>query len=477
MLQCRNREEKSVVQRNEGYSMNQAGEFNLQQGKHNLLKFGVEEQLRDHIWPRNFSFWVALGYLALIIIRPWEVLFPWMSIVHFERLYVIFMLVVVFLDSRKQPVVSFQTGTVLTFCLALILCCLTAYNTVLAWDEFYIYLALILFYLVLLMVIRSPYTLTFTVAFYIFVMTLYLGKSQWEFWVHGQHRYDMGVVRLVGIESSYGGPNALAMSIVVSMPFALFLWRHRKEFVASWPGKWAKRYFLLLKVYGVLALCSLVMTNSRSGIVSFVFFLMLLFVSKRGLFKKIGYVLLGIILLTVVWQVLPEENKGRIRTIWAPEEGPANAQVSADGRVEGFKAGMEMFYRHPATGVGLGNFVEYRVNNLDGIALQPHNLAGQILGELGLVGAISFLFMVFAILGSCRRMKQMAKAGMKDPDFWVDFATACRNSVLLLFFTGLFGHNMLRYNWLWAAAFAMKGAYFLKNAQSAVEPEVSCADR
>jgi hypothetical protein len=32
---------------------------------------------------------------------------------------------------------------------------------------------------------------------------------------------------------------------------------------------------------------------------------------------------------------------------------------------------------------------------------------------------------------------------------------ACRLSVFLLIFFGLFGHNMLRFTWLWLAAFAL----------------------
>jgi hypothetical protein len=34
-------------------------------------------------------------------------------------------------------------------------------------------------------------------------------------------------------------------------------------------------------------------------------------------------------------------------------------------------------------------------------------------------------------------------------------AVACRDSVILLLFFGFFGHNMLRFNWLWLAGFAM----------------------
>lgn len=433
--------------------------------------------LRNNKWPRSFPYLVALGYLSLVIIRPWEHLFPWMAAIHFEKTYVIFMLVTVLFSRNKQPVMSLQSLTVLIFSILLLINCFTAYHFSMAYDEFYMYLALVLFFFVMLTVMDTPYALTFMIAFYIFIMALYLGKSQWEFWLHGRHRYTMGVIRLVGIESSYGGPNSLAMSIVVSLPFAYFLWRHKREFTSLWPGKWSKCYSVLLITYGILSFGSIIMTNSRSGIVSLLFFLMLLFFSKKGFFKKIGYVFIGIIFLSFLWQIMPAENQNRWKTIWSPEEGPQNAETSAEGRIEGFKAGMVMFYRHPIFGVGLGNFVDYRTRKVDGVPLQAHNLAGQVMGELGLLGTILFLLMVFSIFGACNRIKRLANTGVKNAVFWVDLSTACRNSVLLLFFAGLFGHNMLRYNWLWAAAFATKGLYFLKNAPDKILKEGGDANR
>ena len=44
-----------------------------------------------------------------------------------------------------------------------------------------------------------------------------------------------------------------------------------------------------------------------------------------------------------------------------------------------FYAGLGMFSRYPMVGIGPGNFVAYRVKNLDGIPLEAHNLAGQIM--------------------------------------------------------------------------------------------------
>jgi O-antigen ligase len=160
---------------------------------------------------------------------------------------------------------------------------------------------------------------------------------------------------------------------------------------------------------------------------------------------------------------MPAENKGRMSTIWSPEEGPSNAQVSAEGRIEGYKAGMAMFRRYPFTGVGVGNFIAYRVPNVDGIALQAHNLEGQLLGEMGLVGCFTFLLMVGATFGNARRIIRYAGNQTNGALLCLsDLARTSRLSLLLLIFLGTFGHNLYRFNWLWIAAFCVLALRFTR---------------
>ena len=94
------------------------------------------------------------------------------------------------------------------------------------------------------------------------------------------------------------------------------------------------------------------------------------------------------------------EHKNRFKSIWDPTAGPMSAHVSALGRMQGLEAGITMFKRFPFTGVGINNFIEYRVSHIDGIPLNAHNLYGQILGEVGFMGAFSFSLMVLMASGS-----------------------------------------------------------------------------
>jgi O-antigen ligase len=422
------------------------------------------DRLLGGIWPRSIALWMAAFYIALYILRPWEMSFAWMNDFHFERVYAICMILAVLfsLPARAlagrpynplRPVTDLQTPAVLLFVAAMSLSTLFAYNFDAAWDKFYVAITVVAFFFVLRFVVRTPYELVFLATCYIVAMAVYLLKAQWEYFRNGRHDYTMGVTRLIGIEASQGGPNALAISVVISLPIWLFLVMSRKEFTASWPSFWRKLFAPGLAAYLVLAISSMILTRSRTGFVTFVVFLGLVALRMRGVERKILAGLAGLVVLSALWFVVSDEARNRIRTIWDPEAGPANAYASAMGRVEGFRAGLEMFNRNPFTGVGPGNFIPYRVANVDGVPLEAHNLVGQVLGETGICGAMVFVFLVAVTLINCRRTSKLGFGGLNSQGVANRFSVACRDTILLLLFEGLFDHNMTRFNWLWVAAF------------------------
>jgi hypothetical protein len=431
-----------------------------------------QEYLTKGIWPRSIPLWMAAFYVSLYIIRPWEKLLPWLGEIHFERIYALCMITVVMLSQKKQFKMTFQSFSVVLFLGGISLSALFAWDTSFVWDNFYRYLTIVIFYFILIMVMRTPYELVFVVICYIVTMEVYLAKSLWEFFVHGAHRYSMGVVRMVGIERTFGGPNSLSMSIAISLPMLLFLWSERNELSKTWPRFWRKWFPRFLFSYFVLALISIALTNSRSGMLSVILFVLLIAFRGRGFGRKLGYILLGTLMLTFLWQVMPEEKRGRFRTIWNPEVGPASAYSSAMGRIEGLQAGSAMFSRFPLTGVGLGNFIPYRVPHVDGVPRNAHSLVGQVLGETGLLGSLPFLLLVSVVLANCRKGRILARS-RSDSTLKVlsDLSLSSRDAVLFLAFEGLFDHNLLRFNWLWLAAFSCLAVQFIRQQLSETNPE------
>ena len=428
------------------------------------------EELKRGIWPRSFALWVAAFYASLYIIRPWEQLFPSLSGIYLMKFYAAFMLTVLFFSKKNRFHMDFQALTILFFTMALLISAVFAMYPSWSWPSFWEFLTVVVFYFVLILVARTPYELFFTVTCYIVTMAVYLGKSQWEYFVHGQHRYDpgTGIVRMTGIETTFGGPNALAMSIVVSLPFLLFLWSIRKELTETWPNLWRKWFPRFLVFYAALAVSSVILTNSRSGMLCFVVFAVMAMLRGKGVGGKIGTVTLGIVILAGIWLVMPQENRNRFRSIWDPSAGTANAERDANARIEGFWVGIEIFEEFPLTGVGINNTIRYRWVNLDERWEQTHNLIGQVLGETGIVGGLTFSLMVIVILINSRKVRILGKRNNCDPKLKAlsGLGLACRDGVILLFFEGFFGHNLLRFSWLWFAAFSVLALQFAQSVQS-----------
>ena len=412
--------------------------------------------------PQSLAFWMAMIYLALFLLRPWEILFPGLKTIPVERIYAICMVIVVGLEGFRLRWTS-QTMAVLAFLGAVVLSWVFAYRPLYAENGCYIYLTVVVFYFVLLSVIRSPRDLYVVIICYIAVMTLYLAKSEWEYFVHGRHWSAQGVRRLVGIERSYGEPNALAMSIVASLPLHYFLFQYRRQLTDHWPAGWRNAFRWMLPVYAILAISSLFLTNSRAGLVSLAVFVVLITWRSKDAGQMFRRLLAGAIILASLWLLASDIQRERFQSLWDEDVGPTSARRSAEGRVAGFWAGMAMFERFPWTGVGVGNFLVYRVRHLDGVPKVAHNLPGQLLGEMGLLGGICFGWLVAAAWLNGRRLRRLA-ASNPDPELEVlgGLGVACIHVLILMFVQGFSLHNVLRFNWLWVAAFSSLGMAFAR---------------
>jgi O-antigen ligase len=207
------------------------------------------------------------------------------------------------------------------------------------------------------------------------------------------------------------------------------------------------------------------LTNSRTGMATLVVFVFLAILSRGAKTRLLQTAVLAALIVGVGWLLLPEEQQDRMRTIWDPTINES-AEASKEGRFVAFRAAMVIFERNPLTGVGPGNFMPYREACVDGIHRDPHNLIGQMLAEIGLLGTAAFAVLVTTIWVDCRRAAA-AGAGVLDPSLRVlaGLARACRDSTILLFIEGISGHNLYRFNWLWLAAFCSLAANFARSAR------------
>jgi O-antigen ligase len=308
-----------------------------------------------------------------------------------------------------------------------------------ALDRLWEYFKLMVLFFVILLSVRDERDFRILIIAFLAITGIYVGKSLWEFLFHGRYEYRMGIRRLIGIDKTSGDPNALAATIICSLPFAWALWKTK-------PSEFIKKGLIF---YGLMSMVAVALTGSRSGMVSFIFLLIILWV--RGKKKVLGAVGLVLILM-ISWYALPADLQKRFETIYDDSISPS-ATASAQGRIEGFKMGIKLFELSPIWGVGVGcspvaveELLHYER------PVQLHNLYGQLLAELGILGAISFLALIFSLVKTQRKVKMNLGGTNRNNILISQAALASINVVCILLFQGLFGHNLYRYTWIWISA-------------------------
>jgi O-antigen ligase len=384
----------------------------------------------------NPLLWGTIGYLFLFIFRPYEY-WEWLGPYHIERIYMIGLIFAVTLLSGMRYKHHPITTALLLFFGVICFSVAIAYRPDKALEQVWEYFKLMVLFFVILLTVKNERDFRLLVIAFLAITGIYVGKSLWEFIFHDRHVYRMGIRRLVGIDTTFNDPNTFAATIIYSLPFAWALWKTK-------PSPRIKKGLIF---YGLMSVAAIGLTGSRAGMVSFIFFLFLLWI--RGKKKVIGA--LGIaIILAIGWYTMSEEIQTRFETIYDDSINPS-ATASAQARWEGLKNGVRLFELSPVWGWGVGNF-PYAVEVI-GVTneMQAHNLYGQLLADLGILGTIPFIWLCYLIFKTQRKVLNLKSKRPKN-NLFLQMSIASFNTLLLLLFQGNFGHNLYRYTWVWISA-------------------------
>jgi hypothetical protein len=398
--------------------------------------------------------WLLVGYMYLYIHRPFEV-WPALGEIRLELLYMIVTIAVWAIMAPKHWPCNFMNWAYVAFAGALLICWIVSPWRDLEGDhpsEVEKYYKGLVFYLLLITTIREEFQLKTIINAFVIVMSVYMLHSLWEFH-NGRHEYRMDTVRMIGVDSSLGNPNALAGSVTYTLPFVIPAWMSAKS-------KWWRGY---LVGHALLSVACIVLTGSRGGFLGLLLFGFFFGVRVGKIWQGLLAVTIG---LAVLWALLPPQLQNRFETILWPEVGPANAQESAEGRVDGLLVGLELLQDNLLTGCGPGLW-----RPATGRELEAHNLCGELLGEMGTLGALTFASILAGFLINRNRILRLYAQEHWEQDFIYHLARAIGTSVVLLLFAGLFGHNLFRCNWLWYGAFLVLAVDIVKRrAQESQSP-------
>ena len=426
------------------------------------------DRLRSGIWPKPIAFWAVVFYIGIFIIRPWEKLFPELGPLRFERLSVMAVIAVVFLHRGFFVRLNLQNVTMIGLFLAVYASGKRGIDPFVSGEEITEFFGFTLIFFLIQKAVRSPYQALFIIASYLMLTTAYIGKSLWEFTFHGAAMYMMGVRRLAGIDFTYGHPNTVGTTLLCSLPFAIYFYRIREDFCRTWPKMYRKLFRWVVMAHIVMAVTGILLTKSRSTAIALVFFVLIVVLRQKGMARKMKWGILSLIVLLVGFAFLPPEMQNRIRSIWDSrvevEAGMKGANAAKNGRYEGLLAGLAIYEQFPSTGVGIGNFADYRFSNVDGEKLNAHNLPGELLGELGTLGTLAFVaFFLAHFLTVWKLSKQGEKYEQITGNTVYSRLSVCLyDAMLIMMFSGLSGHTLQQYQRYFFASFAVTALYFVK---------------
>jgi hypothetical protein len=379
--------------------------------------------------------WLLIGYMWLFIHRPFEI-WPALGAIRFELLYMLLTGGIWLMYPGKRWLPSPLHRAFFAFAGVMIACCLVS-----PWAEqgfviLDVYLKQMVFYVVLVTVVHEEGNLKRVCQAFGVIMTLYMLHSLLDF-ARGHFHYRMGIVRLLGVDSTMNDPNSFAATLVCA--------------VALMPAQWATssslRWRAFMVFYALLTTGCIALTGSRSGFLAFVLCLGLMILRSRW---RNQLAIAAILAAPVMWAALPSHLQGRFETIVNPDAGPLNAKVSAEGRLEGFWLGVELWEGNPLTGCGPGAWKPATKKDLE-----SHNLYGQVMGELGTLGIITLAAVIVLFWRTARSIRRVYRENGWEPDFIYHLGWCLISALLMLLVTGNFGHNLYRYTWLWYGAFAI----------------------
>lgn len=210
--------------------------------------------------------------------------------------------------------------------------------------------------------------------------------------------------RLSGAPTDVINPNELGFVIATAAPFLHYL---------LFTGRWYAKLLYLILVPCLLY--ALILTMSRGA------FLALLVVGWM-VFKESSHKFLLILVAIGIgfagWGVMDPVQKDRYTSIFSSE---SVGSTSAQGRIDGIIAEFKLGLKRPIVGHGVGTTPEVKANTWGNVQAS-HNMYGELLIEIGIIGFVLFLRFIVRIYQQFRLnqrlLRELASVESANKFYW-----------------------------------------------------------
>lgn len=284
------------------------------------------------------------------------------------------------------------------------------------------------FYLMVILLVETRKRLHIFIATFV-VLTSYLAASSLYTYLTGGAITAQGIQRAVGLTSAGGNPNFLGTTVACVFPLLLLMSFHK-------PLRWLR---VPAAAGAALMVITLSTTGSRASVLGFLAGLACLWwLSPRRMITGLA----GLMLLILGLAILPEQYKERYATITH-----SKLDASSEGRIESWKAGMQMLGDRPLFGVGIENYMPAHAEYSKGKThLDAHNMYVLTLAEMGLLGALAFFGLLIEMVRLNRRVAHVLES---EPNWRFEWLVT--NGIfagfIVLLIAGFFGNSFTRRDW------------------------------
>ena len=320
------------------------------------------------------AFWLLCFYLMIEYNRLHQA-YPSLDVIPWGRTSIAAcLLALALLGGGISRRLTAMDGLVVGFFLWVVLSGLVALRPDLAFDDWPTFLSWVVLYFLVTHIVPTPRRL------FLFFLAFFMVNLKMS-----QHGARTGFARGFAFADwgATGSPGWFQNSGEFAMQMAAFLGISWFVIKALRPhlGKW--KYWTMVALLPSTAALSVLAASSRGGqLAGAIVVLSILLVSRI----RMRRIILGVLVLSVGWYLVPEEQKTRFET--------AGEDDTSQSRLTYWEQSWEVTQEHPVFGIGYRGWVPYSVRRFNNTGEVVHNTVLEAAVELGLPGALLFLAMV-----------------------------------------------------------------------------------
>lgn len=345
--------------------------------------------------PRDWAFTWTLVFTGVLFLRPQD-LFPPLAALHLAELSAIAGLVSLLVGrlARRQSLTRMTPEFAGVLALGAVILLTAPFSiwfggAVTVFTDMYLKVTLV--YLLAVNVLISPKRIERLT----WILVLAIGYVAFRAVFDYARGVNM-ISRGTRVRGSVGGlmenPNDLALHMVVFLPLALFM--------AMRPVSIVKR--LAAAAAGACMLGAIVASGSRGGFLGFI--VMVIVLGAFAARQRPAVVVAGLLAALCALPLVPDQYWRRISSI---TDASKDDYSSSEARKQLFGEAFDAFVENPITGVGAGQFKDYKPQARIQAWHETHNIWLQVGSELGIFGLAVFGFLMARAFGAVWQTRRL----------------------------------------------------------------------